>query len=135
MIDVIVADHEEVFGIGMMETLAVTDDVFLVVQTRSPDQLLKALQTITPKVLVLSTRFLAELARIEPVLKRNRTALLLLAEDNDQAAYVRWLRAGGVVFRSIDGSGLIDAMRRVARGELFIQDRRSDLRGDPSEGA
>ena len=98
MIDVIVADHEEVFGIGMMETLAVTDDVFLVVQTRSPDQLLKALQTITPKVLVLSTRFLAELARIEPVLKRNRTALLLLAEDNDQAAYVRWLRAGGLSF-------------------------------------
>lgn len=130
MINVIVADDQELFPIGTTELLAVADDVFLVAQPRSPEQLLKALETITPNVLVLSTGFLPAFAEIEPVLKRGRTALLLLAEDNDQAAYVRWVQARGVVNRSIDGPVLIDAMRRVSRGELFVQDRSSDMRDD-----
>ena len=37
MIDVIVADHQELFRIGMAEILAVADDVCLVVQPRSPE--------------------------------------------------------------------------------------------------
>ena len=135
MIDVIIADHQELFHVGMAEVLAVADDVHLVDQPRSPEQLLTALKTITPHVLVLSTSFLPAFSKIEPVLKRGQTALLLLAEDNDRTAYVRWLRAQGVVYRSMDGPVLVDAMRRVARGELFVQDRSSDMREDPSEGA
>ena len=64
------------------------------------------------------------------MLKRRGTALLVLAEENDRAAYVRWLRARGVVYRSMDGPVLVDAMRRVARGELFVQDRSSARRED-----
>jgi len=135
MIDVIFADPQETFQVGMAEVLAGAPDLHLVVQPRSPEQLLTALQTITPKVLVLSTSFLPAFPKIEPVLNRGYTALLLLAEDNDRAAYVRWLRAQGVVYRSMDGPVLIDAMRRVARGELFVQDRSSDMREDHFEGA
>jgi DNA-binding NarL/FixJ family response regulator len=135
MIDVIIAAHEELFHVGVAEILAGADDVRLVVQPRSPEQLLTALQTIVPNVLVLSTSFLSAFPKIEPVLKRGRTALLLLAEDNDRAAYVRWLQAQGVVYRSIDGPVLIDAMRRVAQGELFVQGRSYDMRKDPSEVA
>jgi DNA-binding NarL/FixJ family response regulator len=121
MIDVIIADHQELFHIGMAEILADTDDVCLVVQPRSPEQLLNALRTFIPHVLVLSTSFLSAFPRIQPVLKRSQTALLLLAEDNDRAAYVRWLRAQGVVYRSMGDPLFVDAMRRVARGELFVQ--------------
>jgi DNA-binding NarL/FixJ family response regulator len=134
MIDIIVAEHQELFHVGMAEILAGADDVCLVHQSRSPEQLLSALQTFTPHVLVLSTSFLPAFPKIEPVLKRDRTALLLLAEDNDRAAYVRWLRAQGVVYRSIDGPVLLDAMRRVAQGELFVQNRSSDMQEDPPEG-
>ena len=135
MIDVIVADHQELFRIGMAEVLAVAADVRIVGQPQSPEQLLSALRTFTPHVLVLSTGFLPAFPKIEPVLKRNRTALLLLAEDNDRVAYVSWLRAQGVVYRSMDGPALVDAMRRVAAGELFVQSRSSDMRKDPSEVA
>jgi DNA-binding NarL/FixJ family response regulator len=135
MIDVIIADHQELFRIGMAEVLAGADDVRLVVQPRSPDQLLRTLQTITPNVLVLSTSFLPAFSKIEPVQKRGRTALLLLAEDDDRAAYARWLRAQGVVYRSMDGPVLVDAMRRVARGELFVQNRSADLIENQAEGA
>jgi DNA-binding NarL/FixJ family response regulator len=135
MIDVIIADHQELFRIGMAEILTGAHDVRLVVQPRSPEQLLTALQTITPKVLLLSTSFLPAFSKIEPVLKRDRTALLLLAEDDDRAAYGRWLRAQGVVYRSMDGPAIVDAMRRVVQGELFIQNGSSDMREEQSEGA
>jgi DNA-binding NarL/FixJ family response regulator len=103
MIDIIIADHQELFRVGMAEVLEGADDVCLVLQPRSPEQLLSALRTFTPHVLVLSTSFLPAFSRIQPMLKRKQTALLLLAEENDRAAYVRWLRAQGVVYRSVDG--------------------------------
>jgi len=135
MIDVIVADHQELFRIGMAEVLAVADDVRIAGQPQSPEQLLSALKTFTPHVLVLSTSFLPAFSKIQRMLKRRQTALLVLTEENDRVAYVRWLRAQGVVYRSMDGPALVDAVRRVARGELFVQDRSSDMREDRSEGA
>jgi DNA-binding NarL/FixJ family response regulator len=112
----------------MQEVLAVADDVRIVGQAQSAQELLDTLKKVEPHVLMLSTNFLPAFSKIRRMLKRRQTALLLLAEENDRIAYVRWLRARGVVYRSMDGPALIDAMRRVARGELFVQDRSSDIR-------
>jgi len=128
MIDVIIADHQELFRIGMAEALAVADDVRVVGQAHSSEELVTTLKKVKPHVLMLSTNFLPALSKIQGMLKRRQTALLVLAEENDRIAYVRWLRARGVIYRSMDGPALIDAMRRVARGELFVQDRSSDIR-------
>jgi DNA-binding NarL/FixJ family response regulator len=133
MIDVIIADHKELFHVGLAEILAGTGDVCLVQQPRSPDQLVRALKTITPNVLVLSTSFLPAFSKIEPLLKRSHTGLLVLAEENDRTAYVRWWRAQGVVYRSMNVPVLVDAMRRVARGELFIQDGSCDASEETPE--
>ena len=130
MIDVIIADHQELFRIGMAEALAVADDVRVVGQAHSSEELVTTLKKVKPHVLMLSTNFLPALSKIQRMLKRRQTALLVLTEENDRIAYVRWLRARGVVYRSMDGPALIDAMRRVARGELFVQDRSSDIRED-----
>lgn len=124
MIDVIVADHQELFRIGMAEVLEVADEVRIVGQPQSSEQLLNTLKEVNPQVLILSTRFLSEFSKIQRILKRHRTALLVLTEENNRTAYVRWLRAQGVVYRSMDGPALVDAMRRAARGELFVQDRK-----------
>jgi DNA-binding NarL/FixJ family response regulator len=135
MIDVILADHQELFRIGMAEVLAVADDVRVVGQAHSSGELLTSLKKVQPHVLMLSTNFLPALSKIQRILKRRQTALLVLTEENDRIAYVRWLRAQGVVYRSMDGPALIDAMRRVARGELFVQDRSSDIRENHPEVA
>jgi DNA-binding NarL/FixJ family response regulator len=135
MIDVIIADHQELFRIGAAGVLAGAGDVRILVQPESPQQLLSALRTFTPHVLVLSTSFLPAFSKIEPLLKGSRTALLVLAEENDRTAYVRWFQARGVVHRSMDGPVLVDALRRVARGELFVQTRSSDQRIGASQVA
>jgi len=135
MIDVIIADHQELFHIGAAQVLATAKDVRVIDQSQSPQQLLRALKSFTPHVLVLSTSFLPAFPEISPVWKPNRTALLVLAEDHDHTAYVRWLGARGVVYRSMDRPVLVDALRRVARGELFVQSRSSDMKIDPTEAA
>jgi DNA-binding NarL/FixJ family response regulator len=77
--------------------------------------------------------FLPAFSKIQRMLKQRRTTLLVLAEDNDLTAYMRWLRARGIVRRSMDGPVMVDAMRRVARGELFVQERSSDMKENGSE--
>ena len=133
MIDVIIADHQELFRVGMAEVLAVEDDIRIVGQAQSPEQLLSVLKGVTSRVLVLSTSFLPAFPQIQPMLKRSKTALLMLAEANDEIAYMRWLRAQGIVYRSMDGPIIVEVMRRVARGELFVQKRSSDIRKDQSD--
>jgi len=48
---------------------------------------------------------------------------------------MKWLRAHGIVYRSVDVPVLLDAMRRAARGELFVQNSSSDIREDKAEVA
>jgi DNA-binding NarL/FixJ family response regulator len=134
VIDVLIADDQELFHVGMAEVLAVEDDVRIVGQPQSPELLLCTLDQAKPHVLVLSTSFLPALPKIQRALRRRKTALLVLAEDNDRIAYTRWLRARGVVYRSMDGSVIVDALRRVARGELFVQNTSSDTQRSTVEG-
>jgi len=135
MIDVIVADHQELFQLGIQSIQSIASDIWIVGQPQSPEQLLHTLKQVKPHVLILSTSFLPMLPSIQPVLESRQMALLVLAEDGDRVAYLRWSRAQGVVYRSMNESAMVDAMRRVARGELFIQDRSSDMRKDPPEVA
>lgn len=135
MIDVMIADHQELFRAGLVEVLSVAADVRIVGEAKSPERLVSTLKKANPHVLVLSTNFLSVFPRVQRILKRRRTALLLLAEENDQVDYMQWLRAHGIVYRSVDVPVLLDAMRRVARGELFVQNGGSDIGEDSADVA
>lgn len=135
MIEVVIADHQELFCAGLVEVLSDADDVRIVGQAQSLEQSLSTLKKVNPHVLVLSTNFLPVFPKIQRILKRRKTALLLLAEENDQVDYMQWLRAHGIVYRSVDVPVLLDAMRRVVSGELFLQDPSSDMRKDKSDVA
>src|SRR5690242_15324237 len=110
MIDVIFADHQEFCRVGMAEVLASTDDICLMAQPRSAEQLLSILGTLIPHVLVLSTNFLPAFSKIEPLLKRDRTALLILADESDSIACIPWLGVKDIVYRSADGPLMVNAL-------------------------
>ena len=135
MIDVIIADHQEIFRIGMAEALALAGDVRIVGQPQTLGQLLDELEEINPHVLILSTIFLPVFPEIQRNLMPPETALLVLADENDHTPYMRLLGVRGIVYRSMDGPIIVDAIRRVARGNWLVQSWRSNARGDPSEAA
>lgn len=124
--DVVIADYQELFRIGVESVLANADDIRIIGQANSPEQLVSTLSKVNPQVLLLPTTFLSAVSKTIPKLEQSETALLLLTEHQYGTAHIRRLRVRGVIHRSIDGPTLVDAMHRVARGELFVQSRSSD---------
>jgi DNA-binding NarL/FixJ family response regulator len=126
MIDIIIADHQEVFRIGMAEVLGAADDIRIVGKPESLKQLLNTLTTVSSHVLILSRGFLPAFPKIKRMWKRHQSALLVLTEENDPIAYVRLLGAQGILYRSMEGPDMVDAVQRVARVVRLAQNLSSD---------
>jgi DNA-binding NarL/FixJ family response regulator len=118
-ISIIIADHEVIFRVGAVSTLSVEDDLRIVGQPRSAVQMLFALTHHRAHVLLVSNRFLPTLLEHHP-LTQHPTSVVVVADDEDAAAAFVAMGAKGVVYRSIEGPSLVEAMRRVAGGETFI---------------
>ncbi|HEY4933300.1 MAG TPA: response regulator transcription factor [Terriglobales bacterium] len=120
MINVIVADHQAIFRAGVAKVLAVEDDLRIVGQPQSSEQVLNALEHLRAHVALLSTRFLPLFSEIQAITARHNTAILVLAEPGDEASPFVAMGAQGVVYRSINGPSIVEAVRRLARGESFV---------------
>ena len=120
MINVIIADHQAIFRAGVAKVLAVEDDIRIVGQPQSPEQMLNALERLRTHVLLISTSFLPMFPEIQSLTARHSTAILVLAENGDEAAAFVAMGTQGVVYRSVNGPSIVEAVRRLARGETFI---------------
>ena len=128
MINVIIADHQAIFRAGVAKVLAVEEDIRIVGQPQSPEQLLNALDKLRWHVLVLSTSFLDSLSQIQEIASRQQTALLALAENTENSTDLMRLGVQGVIYRSASGTVVVEAVRRLARGQTFLQS------SNPAEG-
>ena len=120
MINVIIADHQAIFRAGVAKVLAVEDDLRIVAQPQTTEQMLNTLERLRAQVLLISTFFLPEFAEIQSLTARNSVATLVLAEPGDEASAFVAMGVQGVVYRSINGSSIVEAVRRLARGEPFV---------------
>jgi len=120
MINVIIADHQAIFRAGVAKVLAVEDDLRIVGQPQSCDQMLNAIEYLRAHVLLISTSFLTIFSEIQALTARYSTATLVLAENSDEASAFIAMGANGVVYRSINGTTIVEAVRRLAGGETFV---------------
>jgi len=120
MINVIIADQQAIFRAGVAKVLAVEDDIRIVGQPPSSEQMLNALEHLRARVLLISTSFLPQFSEIQVLTARQSTAILVLAESTDPASAFIAMGAQGVVYRSVNGATIVNAVRRVARGETFV---------------
>ena len=120
MINVIIADHQAIFRAGVAKVLAVEDDIRIVGQPQSSEQLLNALDHLRARVLLISTSFVPLFSEIQAITARHSTAILVLAESGDRASAFIAMGALGVVYRSINGLTIVEAVHRLARGETFV---------------
>ena len=122
MINVIIADEQAVFRAGTAKVLAVEEDIRIVGQPTSREQLLNSLDKLRTHVLLLATSYLPLYEQIKELTSRQSTALLMLAENGKAADNYMQMGAHGVVYRSVKASTIVQAVRRLARGEKFIQE-------------
>ena len=120
MINVVIADHQAIFRAGVAKVLAVEDDIRIVGQPQSHEQMLNALEHLRAQVLLVSTSFLPYFAQIQELTAGNHTKILVVAEPTDEAAAFAAMGVQGVVYRSVNGAAIVEAVRRLARGEIYV---------------
>jgi len=121
MINIIIADHQAIFRAGMAKVLAVEEDIRIVGQPQSADQLLNALEKLRSRVLIVSSSFLSSLPEIQEIATRQQIAVLMLCDNNETASDFMRMGVQGVIYRSASGTIVLEAVRRLSQGQSFLQ--------------
>lgn len=121
MINIVIADHQAIFRAGVAKILAVEEDLRVVGQPNSIEQLTNCLEKLRAKILIISSGFTAELSEIQAQARRHGVAVLIMAESAEDASAYLSTGVQGVVYRSVPGDSMVEAVRRLAHGERYVQ--------------
>ncbi len=121
MIKLILADSQAIFRAGAAKVLAVEDDVRVVAQAQTVEQMMMALEKFRATVLILSTALQPDLAPVVQLAAKVKTRLVVVAENGANPADYHKLGAQGVLFRNVTGPSLVECVRKVAKGETWAQ--------------
>jgi DNA-binding NarL/FixJ family response regulator len=127
VIRIILADSQAIYRVGIRKIFALEDELRVVVQADSLENLRAALERYPSDVVLLegallggSTNAVSELLRIAPQAK-----LIVQAVAMDEAQTVDLYRKGvrGIISRSISPDLLVRCVRRIAAGETWIDNQ------------
>jgi len=121
IINVILADHQRVYRIGMAGALAAEDDIRIVGQPHSVAQLMSSLEKFRAHVLVLSSAFLGKMDEIKQIAARQHTAILLLEDSGAWMPSRSSHDIDGVMQRSANESTAVRCIRHLARGGRVLR--------------
>ena len=105
----------------MAKVLAVEEDLRIVGQPLTPEAILNALDKLRPQVVVLSTGFITLLPEVQEIAQRRQTATLVICDNNENASDFMRMGVQGVIYRSASGHMVVEAVRRLAQGQAFLQ--------------
>ncbi len=126
-IRVILADSQAIYRVGMRKVFAVEDDIRVVGQVETLENLHAALQRYPTDVVVLESSLISGAIDAIPDLVRRAPAAKLIVQvvESDESNTVELYRRGvrGVVPRSISPDLLIKCVRKIAQGETWIDNQ------------
>jgi DNA-binding NarL/FixJ family response regulator len=126
-IRVLLADSQAIYRVGMRKVFALEDDIRVVAQAESLDNLYAALQRFPTDVVVLEGQLIANRADAIPEFVRRApdAKLIVQVTEGDEQNTVELYRRGvrGVVPRSISPDLLIKCVRKIAAGETWIDNK------------
>jgi len=127
VIRIILADSQAIYRVGIRKIFALEDDLRVVAQADSIENLRAAIDRFPSDVVLLegallgnSTSAVSELLRIAPKAK-----LIIQAVVVDESQTVELYRKGvrGIISRSISPDLLVRCVRRIAGGETWIDNQ------------
>jgi two-component system, NarL family, nitrate/nitrite response regulator NarL len=126
-IRIILADSQAIYRVGIRKIFALEDDIRVVAQADSLENLMSAVERFPTDVVLLEGALLAdtrnaiaELLRMAPEAK-----LIVQAVSTDESHTVELYRRGvrGIISRSISPDLLVRCVRRIAAGETWIDNQ------------
>jgi len=130
-IRVILADSQAIYRVGIRKVFALEDDVRVVAQADSIENLHSAVQRYPTDVVLLEGGMLTgtanaipELLRIAPNIK-----IIVQASHSDESHTVELYRRGvrGIISRAISPDLLVKCIRKIAGGETWIDNQSVNL--------
>ncbi len=126
-IRVILADSQAIYRVGIRKVFALEDDIRVVAQADSLENLRLAVERYPTDVVLLEGGMLAGTANAIPELLRlaPEVKLIVQATAADETYTVELYRRGvrGIISRSISPDLLVRCVRRIAAGETWIDNK------------
>ena len=123
MLKLILADNQAIFRAGIAKVLAVEDEMRIVAQAQTPEQMFMALDKFRAAVLVVAGGIPLRLQRHRAGRQQSEDPRRRPGRYRRERADATWANgAHGVVYRNVTSAALVDCVRKVARGETWVQD-------------
>jgi two-component system, NarL family, nitrate/nitrite response regulator NarL len=127
LIRVILADSQAIYRVGMRKVFALEDDIRVVAQVDTIENLQAAVQRFPSDIVLLEGSLLAGATNVIPELVRLApdTRIIVQALAADEANTVDLYRRGvrGIIPRSISPDLLVKCVRKIAQGETWIDNQ------------
>jgi DNA-binding NarL/FixJ family response regulator len=121
MLKIILADNQAIFRAGAAKVLAVEDDFRIVAQCETAEKMRNALESFRASILILATSLKVDVRAVLQYAATMKTRIIIVADANELPAQYTPAGAAGFVYRNISGASLVDCVRKIARGETWVQ--------------
>lgn len=121
MLKMVLADKQAIFRAGIAKVLGVEDEIRIVAQVQTPEQLPMAMEKFRPNILAFAANLAPHLHDLVKLATQSKTRLIVLAETGENGYAYTNQGVHGVVYRNVTGPALLECVRKVARGETWIQ--------------
>jgi DNA-binding NarL/FixJ family response regulator len=117
----ILADNQAIFRAGAARVLALEDDMRIVAQCESAEKLFAAIETFRGGILLAASSLRPDFPVLFTRTKASESRVIMVAENSEHVADEMITLLDGIVGRNVAGPELVDCVRRVARGQRFVQ--------------
>ncbi|MCI0348821.1 MAG: response regulator transcription factor [Acidobacteriales bacterium] len=133
MLKLILADNQAIFRAGAAKVLAVEDDFRIVGQATNFEQAVMALEKFRAGILIFSAALHGKMSEVVEMANKYNTTVVAVAENGENTS--RYLTAGakGVVFRNVTGPALVECIRKISKGQTWVQSEDSSTGTDGSD--
>jgi DNA-binding NarL/FixJ family response regulator len=117
----ILADNQAIFRAGAARVLALEDDMRIVAQCEDLAKLITSIDGFRGSIILVASTLRPDLASLLSRTQALGSRVIMVAENGEQVPDDIAVLLDGVLCRSITGIDLVDCVRRVARGQRYVQ--------------
>lgn len=117
----ILADNQTIFRAGAARVLALEDDMRIVAQCEDMAKLWVAVEELRGSVVLVGSGLKPDLKDLAVKAQGLGSRVVLVAENSEEFPEAAVQMLDGVLHRNVGGPDLLDCVRRVARGERYMQ--------------
>jgi DNA-binding NarL/FixJ family response regulator len=117
---IILADSQAVYRAGVAKVLSADEDNRIIAQCGDLDRMYRAIVAFPGSAVVFAASLRPEPTRLRMLLENTGSRGIVIAESNNSAWAYLEQGAWGAVFRDVSGPDLLECVRRVAAGDIWL---------------